>query len=251
MARHSRKAGAIVAIILFVAFCLPALASLDLLHNRRVRRAAAAKGNLLKEAYRNAGLAYPAKRIFLRIFKKEKRIELWGQKRDGRYKKIKAYPVCYASGDLGPKRREGDQQVPEGFYHISVFNPNSSYHLSLGINYPNRADRTLGVQGRLGGQIMIHGNCVSIGCVAITDQLIQEVYLLAAQARSQGQRRIPVHIFPTQLDSAGMRWLSENYRDKPGLLAFWRSLKVGYDYFSLHQRPAQMQVTSDGQYRLK
>jgi murein L,D-transpeptidase YafK len=251
MARQSNKAIGMASLFVLLTLSPAAHATRSALKHERVRKAAAAKGELLKAAYRDAGLAYPARRIFLRIFKKENLIELWGEKKDGTYKKIKNYPVCYASGKLGPKRWEGDQQVPEGFYHISVFNPRSSYHLSLGINYPNRSDRKLGKRSRLGGQIMIHGDCVSIGCVAITNDLIKEVYVLAAQARSKGQRRIPVHIFPTRLDDEGMQRLSETYKGRQALLAFWRSLKLGYDYFDRHHKPPQMRVRKDGLYRLR
>ena len=150
----------------------------------RARKAFKQSEGTLKAAFKRRGLRYPPKRIFIRIFKKERVLELWSRGSDGRYAKVKDYPVCYASGRLGPKRRQGDRQVPEGIYHVNAINPWSSYHLALGVSYPNRADRKRGRKGKLGGAIMIHGDCVSIGCVAITDRLIEQVYVAAARARA-------------------------------------------------------------------
>jgi len=169
--------------------------------------------------------------------------------KDGTYRRVKGYPVCAASGELGPKRRQGDLQVPEGFYHVRIFNPWSAYHLSMGINYPNRSDRTQGYKPDLGGAIMIHGDCVSIGCVAITDGMASEVYLAAYEAYRHGRRRIPVHIFPTRLDERGMTWLRKNHGHK--LVSFWEGLKPGYDYFERHRSLPRLTIDRRGRYIVK
>ncbi|HET9532720.1 MAG TPA: L,D-transpeptidase family protein, partial [Blastocatellia bacterium] len=148
-----------------------------------------------------------------------------------RFQMVKQYAFCASSGGLGPKRRQGDGQIPEGFYHIDRFNPVSNFHLSLGINYPNRSDRILGGAGRMGGDIFIHGGCATIGCVPITDDGIKELYIVAVAARSYGQSAIPVHIFPTKLDSAGMKRLERKFNGEARLLDFWLNLKLGFDFF--------------------
>lgn len=218
--------------------------------NPRVARAIKSKASYLKRLFQKKGVSYPARRVFIRIFKRERVLELWARAADGKYKKIKDYPVCAASGVLGPKRRQGDSQVPEGFYHVRVFNPWSAYHLSLGINYPNRSDRLLGYKPNLGGAIMIHGNCVSIGCVAITDDLIDEVYLAAATAWRRGRRRIPVHIFPTRLDAEGLSFLRREHAAHPRRLAFWQGLVPGYRYFEEHRTLPRIRVDRRGSYRV-
>ena len=190
----------------------------------RVKKAFELKADALKKHFREKGLSYPPRRLFIRIFKEEKEVELWVRGRE--WKLAKTYPICSASGDLGPKRQQGDLQVPEGFYHIDRFNAWSSYHLSLGINYPNRSDRILGKRGSLGGDIFIHGDCVSIGCVSITDDMIREVYVLAVLARSRGHRYIPVHIFPTRMTEEGMKRIED-----PEHAAFWANLREGYEWF--------------------
>lgn len=218
------------------------------LRSPRVRAAVRSRGPKLAELFRERGVPYPASRVLIRIFKKQRVLELWAAGRKGRFVKVRDYAVCAASGRLGPKRRQGDLQVPEGVYHISVFNPWSAYHLSLGINYPNRSDRILGRRGSLGSAIMIHGDCVSIGCVAITDKRMEELYLVAAGAYARGQRRIPVHIFPTRLDRAGMAWLAREHALQPRLLAFWGALQPVYRYFERHRTLPRVRVTRRGRY---
>src|SRR5262249_35300639 len=160
-------------------------------------------------------------------FKREQVIELW-VKKAGAYHLLKEYAVCAASGDLGPKRRQGDNQVPEGFYTIERFNPMSNFYLSLGLSYPNQADKILGARSNLGGDIFIHGNCVSIGCMAIQDEQIKELYLIAIEAKSAGQAEIPVHVFPARMHEKGMRRLERQAAGNQTLLAFWHNLKEGF-----------------------
>jgi len=195
------------------------------------------------------GLHYPPREIFLRVFKHEGELELWGRdSTDKPYVKLHTFPVCYASGNLGPKAREGDYQVPEGVYVIERFNPNSQFHRSLGINYPNKADRQRSAHKRLGGDIFIHGSCVSIGCVAITDRQIEVLYTFASVARKRGQRHIPVHIFPTRMDTEGWQRLHKSAAVNHHSL-FWKSLADVYqDFESTHCLP-RVSVDGRGNYQ--
>lgn len=213
----------------------------------RVRAALDEKESSIKQLFASKQFAYPPRAIFLRAFKREGALELWVRNGEA-YELLKTYKVCAASGSLGPKRRQGDQQVPEGFYHIDRFNPVSNFHLSLGINYPNDADRLLGARGNLGGDIFIHGNCVSIGCLAITDEPIKELYVIAVEARAAGQTRIPVHIFPTRLNAAGMKQLEREAAANATLLAFWRNLQPGFTAFETTRRLPTITIDRQGRY---
>ncbi len=183
--------------------------------------------------------------LFLRVFKADKVVEVWLKpKAEKEYKLFKTYAICASSGELGPKRMQGDGQVPEGFYSIAVFNPYSSYYLSLGVSYPNASDKIIG-KGNLGGDIMIHGNCVTIGCMPLTDMYIKEVYILAVEARNNGQQTIQVHIFPTKMDEKGMAFLvKENAKHTD----FWKNLKTGYDFFEQKQQLPKVSVDKAGHY---
>ncbi|HLG13162.1 MAG TPA: L,D-transpeptidase family protein [Blastocatellia bacterium] len=215
----------------------------------RVRAASETKDARLRRLFRNKNLDYPANRLFIRAFKRERIVEVWVASSDhDRFELLKDYAFCASSGVLGPKRREGDGQIPEGFYYIDRFNPTSRFHLSLGINYPNQADRILGARNRLGGDIFIHGNCVTIGCIPITDDGIEELYLLAVEARSSGQLRIPVHVFPTRLDNRNWDGLKREYSGNAGLISFWADLKKAYDFFAERRRAPTVSVSSDGRY---
>jgi murein L,D-transpeptidase YafK len=140
--------------------------------------------------------------IFIRAYKFEKVIEIFGKRKsDEKYTLLCEFPFCVLSGGLGPKRKQGDLQVPEGIYYIDRFNPWSNFHLSLGINYPNEFDKANAIANNPGGDIFIHGNCVSVGCIPLTDQVIEQVYILALEANNNGQSEIPVHIFPQRMSS--------------------------------------------------
>jgi murein L,D-transpeptidase YafK len=168
--------------------------------------------------------------VFVRVFKIGRKVEVWGRNQGAAgFELLRTYPVAACSGGLGPKRREGDGQVPEGFYTINRFNPSSLYHLSLGLDYPNATDRQRG-EAKPGGDIFIHGSNVTIGCVPITDALIEELYVLLVEARSAGQAEIPVHIFPFELNAETLR----RYRQHRAY-GFWQSLRPGYAYFEQHR----------------
>ncbi len=189
--------------------------------------------------------------IFIRGLKQEKKLEVWAKnKQDKTYQLFKTYDFCVLSGELGPKRYEGDGQVPEGFYTISVFNPTSSYHLSLGIDYPNKLDKIKTGKKRTGGLIFIHGNCVSIGCIPITDDKIKELYILAVEAHNNGQENIPVHIFPTNLGDDRFEFLKKANKNQTELIEFWESLKPGFDYFEKQHNLPAIKVSKEGNYVL-
>jgi len=176
--------------------------------------------------------------IFIRIFKEESELEVWKARDDGHYYHFKTYPICNWSGDLGPKLEAGDRQAPEGFYNISSgqLNPNSNYYLSFNVGFPNAYDRAF---GRTGSAVMVHGNCKSAGCYAMTDALVEEIYGMVRDAIAGGEKQIPLHAFP-------FRMTPENMKRHQGAawMAFWKQLKQGYDYFETTRQPPSVAVCS-------
>ena len=178
--------------------------------------------------------------VFLRAFKKEAELEVW-LRHEERFELLKTYAICAASGELGPKQRVGDEQVPEGFYSVtaSAMNPASSYHLSFNVGYPNAYDKKL---GRTGSLIMIHGDCVSIGCLAMTDEGIEEIYTLGDAAHHAGQKAVQVQLLPFRLTK---KKLAQHKASE--WHSFWQNLKQGYDLFEKHRIPPKVSV-KDGEY---
>ncbi|MDB5642193.1 MAG: hypothetical protein JWN07_1510 [Hyphomicrobiales bacterium] len=172
--------------------------------------------------------------VLIRAYKKEAELEIWKMKSDGQYALIKSFPMCRWSGQLGPKIREGDRQVPEGFYTITPgqMNPNSAYYLSFNVGYPNALDRA---QGYTGGSIMVHGACSSAGCFSMTDQQIEEIYAIAREAFAGGQRAIQMQSYPFRMtpDNLAKHRLDPN-------MPFWRQLKEGSDRFDVTKREPQV-----------
>ncbi len=188
----------------------------------------------LKERLKAFGLK-KGEAVYIRIFKKEAILEVW-MKKEGRYVHLKDYAVCAYSGHLGPKLREGDKQAPEGFYRVykKQLNPHSKFHLAFNLGYPNAYDRA---HHHTGSFLMVHGNCVSIGCYAMTDAKIEEIYGLVAAALRNGQKYVPVHIFPFRMEDETMDAYSESrWYD------FWMELKEGYDYFEAEEVPPKVEV---------
>lgn len=173
--------------------------------------------------------------VFLRLFKRDMVLELW-MKHGERFVLFATYPICTWSGQLGPKQREGDRQAPEGFYTVSKsqLNPNSRWHRAFDLGFPNLFDRAY---GRTGGYLMVHGGCSSIGCYAMTNPVIDEIWQLTTAALNNGQERFAVHVFPFRLDSAHLT----AYRSNPWE-PFWRELKSGYDLFEVQRVPPQINV---------
>ena len=215
----------------------------------RVRTALEQKGETVSDMLSKNGLAVADLNVLFVAYKDEGLLELYGKRKsDTQYKLIASYAVCAKSGVLGPKRRQGDMQVPEGFYHIDRFNPNSNFYLSLGISYPNESDKKLSEHANLGGDIFIHGSCVTIGCLPMTDDKIKEIYLFAVYARSCGQQKIPVYIFPFQMSSSKYAMFKETYANNPSLLSFWDNLLEGYNLFLNQKEELVVLVTASGSY---
>ncbi len=204
----------------------------------------------LKKQFEKQNLVWPPQAMYLRSFKYDRQLEIWVKSADkGPYKLFKTYKVCQQSGAMGPKRVEGDYQVPEGFYYINEFNPNSSYHLSLGLNYPNASDRILSDANRPGSAIYIHGDCVSTGCIPITDAPIEELYFLASNVRNQGQEFIPVHVFPVKYNvKKSMDFLENTMKDNNYLKQFNSNIKEVFDYFELKKELPIIMVNRKGEY---
>ena len=206
----------------------------------------------IKKQFETQHLAWPPASMYIRSFKYDKQLEVWvkGDLKEP-YKLFKTYKICMQSGTTGPKRVEGDYQVPEGFYQINEFNPNSNYHLSLGLNYPNASDRILSDAQRPGGSIYIHGNCVSTGCIAIADEPIEELYVIASAARSSGQEFIPVHVYPVRYNiKKSMDYLTDNIKNNAYLQQFNKNIKEVFDYFELKKQLPVILVNRKGEYVL-
>jgi murein L,D-transpeptidase YafK len=204
----------------------------------------------VKKQFQQKNIAYPPVEMYLRSFKYERELELWVKDKQGQpFKLFKSYKVCQQSGTMGPKRMEGDFQVPEGFYYINEFNPNSNYHLSLGLNYPNASDKILSDSTRPGSAIYIHGSCVSVGCIPIDNMPIEEVYLLANYTKSAGQEFIPVHIYPVKFNNKkSVEYLNKTLAVKPTLKYFSESLKAAYTYFEANKELPVVLVNKNGDY---
>jgi len=188
-------------------------------------------------------------RIGIRVFKAEREMEIWGATNNhGPFRLLVKYPIAAMSGELGPKRREGDMQAPEGFYYINRFNPDSQFHLSLGLNYPNSSDRKLGDRTHLGSDIFIHGNHVSAGCLAMTDPVIDVIYRLASHARDEGESVIPVSIFPCKMNSTNWTSLRIQYAQRPDLIKFWSTLLPAYRSFERTRYWPRPHVAKSGYY---
>lgn len=184
----------------------------------------------------------PGSPVYMRIFKQSAIMQMW--LRDdvsGQYSLYKTYPICKFSGKLGPKLKEGDAQSPEGFYVVEPkwMNPNSRYHLAFNIQFPNVYDRSY---GRTGSHIMVHGDCKSIGCYAMTDSQIEEIYAIVELAHQGGQRAVPIDIFPFHMTEESLT-ANINSRWYP----FWRNLQEGYLLFEETHQPPIVSV-SNGQY---
>jgi len=200
--------------------------------------------------FTSKNISFPSDKIFWRAFKWNKVLELWAFSNDSnKYIMIKSLPICETIGDLGPKRKQGDLQIPEGFYTIENFNPQSKYHLSLKLSYPNKSDSILGVQGELGGDIYIHGGCETIGCLPMTDTLIESIYLINLYSKYVGLDKIPIHIFPTKLSLNIFNKMKKDYfSGRQDILDFWTNLKEGYDYFDKKRLLPTIEVNDEGKY---
>jgi murein L,D-transpeptidase YafK len=214
----------------------------------RVKDALRTKGKAVDDLLTAQGISTIQFDVFFRAFKKEQKLEVWAKNKEERtYKLLKVYDFCAFNGGLGPKRRSGDKQMPEGFYTISAFNPTSEYYLSFRVNYPNESDSKFNDPINPGSDIYVHGSCLTIGCIPIGDENIKEAYLLAARAKSSGQTT-PIHIFPTRLTADNYAALQRDYAGNASLLDFWSWLKPGYDAFENTQDVPNVRVDETGRY---
>ncbi|MDI1477558.1 L,D-transpeptidase family protein [Polyangium sp. y55x31] len=209
----------------------------------RVAEAKKSKMAEVKRLFAEARVAFPPAQMFLRAFKKERVLELWAASRaDEPLSLIAIYGVCYASGELGPKRVEGDGQVPEGLYKIKESLPGTPFYLALHVDYPNRSDRILGDRRQPGGEILIHGSCASVGCLAMSDDRMAEIYLAASEYKWTGAS-LPVHIFPTR-DMAGLLASPAGGAHR----AFWENLKPFLEEFEQTRRVPKYRIDAKGRY---
>ncbi|MCH2232989.1 MAG: hypothetical protein MK078_01965 [Crocinitomicaceae bacterium] len=219
---------------------------------RRVREAYAEKDTVLQANLDRLNIERSELEIYIQAYKLDRKLEVYGKnKKDTAFQLLKDIDICALSGNLGPKRMQGDLQIPEGFYNIIIFNPASNFHLSLGLDYPNKSDKILGVKGSLGGDIYIHGDCVTIGCLPLTDDVIKEVYLYCVEARNNGQSKIPVTIYPARLEEETFSQFGVAYAARPKILALWKDLKAGYDIFEQYKRIPKVKFLSDGRHEIK
>lgn len=216
----------------------------------RVTRAFESKEEILRKEFEEKGLTWPAKYVYIRSFKFDAQLEVWVKNsQKDKFKLFKTYRVCLQSGTMGPKRMQGDYQVPEGFYYITEFNPRSAYHLSLGLNYPNSSDKILSDPVHPGDDIFIHGSCVSVGCIPVTDSDIEEIYIMASYAHEAGQEYIPVHIFPIRYSNKkSVTYLDNFYKDNPNLMVFSNQLEKAFKQFETTHQPPLILIDPEGKY---
>lgn len=208
------------------------------------------KEDTLRAQFERKGLNWPAHYIYVRSFKYDSQLEVWVKnKPSDPFKLFHTYKVCALAGSLGPKRLEGDYQVPEGFYYINEFNPKSTYHLSLGLNYPNASDKLLSDAYRPGGDIYIHGSCVTVGCIPLTDDQIEDLYILAAHAKDKGQDYIPVHIFPIRFNiPRSVEYLKRMTDRDADLKVFAKQMEDAFNYFEKHHELPVVMIDDKGDY---
>lgn len=215
----------------------------------RVSSAYAEKYNQVKSLFDSKNINWPPNQILFRAFKTESILELWAfDSIIDKYTLICEYNICRSSGNIGPKRIEGDKQVPEGFYYINRFNPKSSFHLSLGLNYPNESDMILSDLQKPGNDIFIHGDCVTVGCLPMTDDKMKEIYLISIIAKNSNQANIPVHIYPFRFNDLTRHIY---YNRFPQHVLFWQNLEEEFTFFEQHKLVRNFYVNEKGMYIFK
>lgn len=217
---------------------------------KRVDAAFLKMESILQTEFEAKGMQWPAKYMYIRSFKLDSKLEVWVKNDASKpYRRFKTYNVCALAGSFGPKRLEGDYQVPEGFYYINEFKPNSNYHLALGVNYPNASDRILSDPKKPGGDIFVHGSCVTVGCIPLTDPVIEELYVLAASTRAAGQDFIPIHVFPIMFKNDKSKGLLDKYlENRPDYKPLANRLEKVYYYFQEKKQLPTIVVNGAGEY---
>jgi murein L,D-transpeptidase YafK len=241
----------VASLIIFMSISVKAQQSFkqQQLQFERVKMAYDLKWTTLEKELQQAGFQENFE-MLVTAYKAEGKLEIWLKNQNKtKFALFKTYDFCAHSGKLGPKVTEGDLQTPEGFYKINVFNPMSSYHLSLGIDYPNEVDKArTGKDRKTGGDIYIHGDCVTVGCIPLTDDKIREVYILAVEAKNAGQPEIPVYIFPFRMTKTNFESYAKQY---PQHIAFWNTLQPGFKSFEKDKKILNVLTKSNGQTILK
>ncbi len=186
--------------------------------------------------------------IYLRIIKNEQCLEVWVRSEDQKiFHWYDTYFFCSYIGELGPKLEEGDFQIPEGFYKVDRFNPESDFHLSMGINYPNKADRVRSTGKNPGSDIFIHGSCVTVGCIPVGDELIQEVYILVVEAINAGYTNIPVHIYPFRMTEDNFAKIKKSHPETYDQYEkLWRSMQPAYQLFEDYYLVPEVEISGTG-----
>ena len=204
----------------------------------RVQTVITEKGSLILENLQNYQLDSTDLNILFVAYKELDRLDLFAKSTSQEnYRLIQHYPICARSGKLGPKKAEGDKQVPEGFYTINRFNPKSKFYLSLGLNYPNAFDLA---HNYTGSDIFIHGKCETVGCLPMTDDLMKEIYLYALWAKDSGQQNIPVYIFPFEMTEENMLIYKPQVNDDT--FSFWQNIQQGYQLFQESKKEVTFEV---------
>lgn len=208
------------------------------------------RADSLQSEFKKRGLKWPARYVYIRSFKYDGQLEVWVKNTEKeKFKLFRTYKVCLQSGAMGPKRMQGDYQVPEGFYYINEFNPNSAYHMALGLNYPNASDKILSDPERPGNGIYIHGSCVSVGCIPVNNNDIEEIYVIASAAKASGEDFIPVHIFPVRYNNRSSLAFLDNYlQNNPSLKKFTMQLKSAYEKFEATKEAPVILIDPKGNY---
>lgn len=217
----------------------------------RVREALESKGKIVDEMLAVNGISTNNFEVFFRAFKKEQKFEVWAKnKGKSAFQLVKTYDFSASTGMLGPKRRSGDSQMPEGFYTIDAFNPISKYYLSFRVSYPNISDKKFADPLNPGDSIFVHGSCVTTGCIPVGDENIKEIYLVAARAKA-GEQEIPIHIFPNKMTDENYASLQLEFASNLTLLEFWSWLKPGFDVFEKSNLVPSVSVNESGKYNIK
>ena len=218
----------------------------DQLQFKRVKTAYTQKKPIITERLGQMDISLNNVNVMIKAYKYEQLVKIYVKKSSDKIWDVyKSYPFCFFSGDLGPKRKEGDFQIPEGYYHVNHFNPYSNFYLSLGISYPNQADKIKSTASRKGGAIYMHGGCNTIGCIPIEDEPIKEVYILAVLAKNNGQDQIPIDILPFQYSDETMVLAEQSY---PQFKSFWNnifSIERAFDSTGVAPR---VKINSSGDY---
>lgn len=246
----SKRFGCSLLVLIFLFSGLGVKASFldEQLQYSRVRAAYQSKKDLISQELSKKGLESTNFQLLIKAYKYEQLVKVYVKgKTDEKWSLYKTIPFCWTSGELGPKRQEGDLQIPEGFYSINHFNPYSNFHLSLGVSYPNKSDKIKSPHSRKGGAIYMHGGCATIGCIPIEDEPIKEVYILAVLGKNNGQSKVPIHIFPFEYSEEKMKVASTEF---PEHVNFWKNLFEVEEKFNKEKIQGKVSIDAKGNYFL-